>query len=82
MNDKNYVKMEFYFARMSDRDTQGIFQLKSNGFPDNLEISSSGDCWVIPEGRTYDRSDMLAFCSELKQLCDKYFPVGEMPSLN
>ena len=73
--------MEFYFARMNATDSDGIFQLKYKGFPDDLEICSAGNTWTIPQGRTYDRSDMLAFCSELKELCDKYFPVGEMPSL-
>jgi hypothetical protein len=66
---------------MNEWDTEGIVEIKSHGYPDDFEYSSSGDVHRFHDKNLPEGPEMLAFSSELKMLLNKYFPVGKIPCL-
>ena len=82
MSDKNYVKLNIYFARVNPSDNEGIVEISSRGYPDNFAYSSAGDMHRFQKDTISTEPEMLALCDEIKILMQKYFPIGEMPCLN
>lgn len=82
MKDKNYVKLDIYFARVNPSDKEGIIEINSKGYPDSFEYSRAGDMHRFQKENIRTEPEMLALCDEITILMQKYFPIGEMPCLN
>jgi len=78
---KDAIRLKIFFARMNESDTEGIIEIRSEGFPDEFEFSGAGDVLRFNDKNLPEGPEMLAMCHEIKGILMKYFPPSKMPSL-
>ena len=81
MNKKDAVRLNIFFARMNEFDQEGIIEIRSNGYPESFEFSRCGDIHRFNDKNIPEGPEMLAMCSEITQVLQKYFTVEDMPKL-
>lgn len=81
MSRKDAVRLNIFFARMNETDSDGIIEIRSSGYPDDFIYSGAGDVMRFEDKHLPEGPEMLAMCDEIKRVIQKYFPIEGMNKL-